>query len=546
MNIKRFKKAFTLVEIVIGLAVLGTVYTFSSASYNGYREMSQREQRKLDIQQVKNAVDNYHYANSKYPTAPINKQPSPDVKDSNGKIVSRGFSKVDVNMLVNQRYLQAAPKLEKNEFFAVDFNGIVSIETGASESLVIENGAVIVASKPGNLLDVEIFTAKGGASTIEIAETDKNYNGGTYKTFTATSNKDIENAHMYKGTIAVSEKPGQKYFKVKITYPDGNKAEAISSIQYALTSDNISSNPYWVGAGVTESNPVDINLSTESLNNNTAIKIDWTNQELHGGAMAVKYEIKKYINTSASGENLVETPDSPITTGNTQYIDKAIKGNTKYVYKVYAHTANKNEDGSNKKTLNALKYTTSQTGNFSDNISYINNITKNDFNASFSKTVAVRVGDIDGVKEVNLFIAQVEDGRINSKEKFKKYEMYKTKDGTSIVNSNNQKVETNVYSIPVEVKDDYMIYYIEVIDGRGNYIYNYYDSTLTQEPGESNKSFEARKEVVSPNSPGEQEDKCYTLMRGLVEIHNDSFVDDTKIDKENSKFQISDGKVTLP
>ena len=63
---------------------------------------------------------------------------------------------------------------------------------------------------------------------------------------------------------------------------------------------------------------------------------------------------------------------------------------------------------------------------------------------------------------------------------------------------------------------------------------------------ETDTEFEKRRQVVEKTLPSNLVDSCYTLMRGLVEIHNDSFIDDSKIDVENSDYHLYDGKITLP
>lgn len=561
MTFKRFKKAFTLVELVIAIAVMGTIATFSTASYVGYKDMADKEQAKLDIQQVKNAVDNYYSANYKYPTSPLSKQPSPDVKVGDETV--RMYSKIDVDMLVKERYLQAVPKLKKGQYFAVNYNGVVTIEEGCSESVVIEDGNIIVEKKQNNKLKFEVFTGKN-VSSIKIKETKNDYSTtiseGEFKNASGTNMTTVDEYDLYTGYYGVSSSEGQKYFVITIRYNDGSVKNIHATIQYALTSDNIEGDPYWYNKDIDQSTDAgkraSVTLPTSSdATNNAQISINWTNQELISGASAIQYEIiKEYRSTTSTSEgDWREAPDSPIVHGSTSYVDTAVRSDKQYRYKIYAYTYGKNGDGSNKKTLNYLVTKPLTPSAYKDTKSYIENITKNDFNTAYNKDISVRAGDIDGgIMRVSLVVARVEKGVIT--ENFKEYEMNKTVDGTSTVidKTNNISLTTDVYSVPIEVKDDYMIYYIKVIDNKGYETYCYMDPTITKKKDSNGKyletdtEFEKRRQVVEKTLPSNLVDSCYTLMRGLVEIHNDSFIDDSKIDVENSDYHLYDGKITLP
>lgn len=555
MLFKKYKKAFTLVELIIGIAVMGTIASFSTASYMGYKDMADKEQGKLDIQQVKNAVDNFYSTNQKYPTKPITKQPTPDVKDSTGKVVFEGYSKVDVDELVNQRYLQAVPKLKNGQYFAVNFNGVVSIKEGFSESVVVDNGNSLVDTKVNDLVQFEVFTGIG-CSEITIYETDKNYtkSGSGIKFNTKPPFKEDE-YELYTGQVKVSNSQGQKYFVVKIRYNDGAVVELRTSFQYALAADKVNGDVYWINtAGVDQSTDAGkatneiLNGSNEVSKVGTGIKLNWTNKELASGASAVKYEIEKYVynpSGKTESEQWIPAPDSPIVTGNTEYLDNAVNSKSTYRYNIYAYSASKNPDGSNKKTLNSLEAKNIKPNAYTDTQSYIENITRNDFNTAYNKNVSVRAGDIDdGIMQMTLFVAKVEKGKVGA---FKPYKMNKTPDGTStVIDEGKRTVITDVYTVPIEVEDDYMIYYIEAIDGRGVATYCYMNPNLTKGDKESDTSFEQRRQVISSSLPSNISESCYTLMRGLVEIFHDSYIDDTKIDVPNSDFHLHDGKVTLP
>lgn len=549
----KFKKAFTLIELIITVSLLGTLASIPAVSYIGYKDMATKEQGKLSIQQVKNAVDNYYSSNQKYPTKPISKQPTPDVKDSSGNVVFKGYSKIDVEELVSQRYLQEVPQLKKGQYFAVNFNGVVSIEEGFSESVVVNKGEILVEAKTNDLVDFEVYTGVD-SSSVMIYEADKNYTiSGAGMNFSAKAPYKEDDYELYTGQVKVSNSQGQKYFVVKIRYQDGKAVELRTSFQYALSAEKVNGDVYWTNSSVDQGTDegkktnVKLNGASEVTKLGTGIRINWTNRELVSGASAIKYEIEKYVynaNGKTENEKWVLAPDSPIITGNTEYIDNAVNYIATYKYNIYAYTASKNEDGSNRKTLNSLEATNVKANNYTDTKSYIENITRSDFNTAYNKNVSVRAGDIDdGIMQVTLFIAKVEKGVVG---KFKSYKMDKSSDGATAVVSGNTTIATNIYSVPIEVEDDYMIYYVEVIDGRGIATYCYMDPTLVKNVDETDTAFEQRRQITEYIVPSDISERCYTLMRGLVEIFNDSYADDSKIDNQNSDYHLYDGKITLP
>lgn len=550
MLFRKYRKAFTLVELIIGLAVMSTIASFSTASYIGYKSMADKEQGKLDIQQVKNAVDNYYSSNQKYPTKPLTKQPTPDVKDATGKVTFEGYSKIDVDKLVELRYLQAVPKLEKGQYFAVNFNGVVSIRDGFSESVVVDNGNTLVDTKTNDQVDFEVFTGTG-CSAITIYETTKTYavtgTGINFKTMAPTKEDDCE---IYKGKVKVSSSQGQKYFVVRVRYSNGKTVDLRTTFQYAVSADKLQGDVYWINTKVDQTTDAGkktnetLNTTTEITKVGTDIKLNWTNKELASGAAVVKYEIEKYVLRPGTTNTWDLAPDSPIVTGSTEYLDKAVNSNSTYKYNIFAYTATKNPDGTNKRTLNSLEGSKIKPNTYADTQTYIENITRNDFNTSYNKSVSVRAGDIDdGIMQMTLFVAKVEGGKVGT---FKSYKMNKTPDGSSVVKDGKYTVNTDVYTVPIEIEDDYMIYYIEAIDGRGMTTYCYMNPALTKGANETDTAFEQRRQVNSYTLPSNLEESCYTLMRGLVEIFNDSYIDDTKIDVPNSNFHLYDGKVTLP
>ena len=547
MSFNRFKKAFTLVELIIGLALMGIITSFSTASYVGYKQSADENKATLDIQSVKNAVDNFRDAYGKYPTSPIEKQPSPDVVDSLGNVTFEGYSKIDIDRLVSERYLQSAPKLKNGQYFAVNYNGVVTIREDFSESVIIENGDMIIPTQTNDLLTFDVYTGVD-CSSVKVFETKKDYvTSGSGITFTSSNliTKTSEYEY-YSREIPVSNSQGEKYFVVRITYKNGKTVDLRASVTYAVSADSIAGDPYWINPAGNQTtdelkrNPITMTDSCIT-NKNAEITLNWSSYQLASGSAAVKYEIEKYIK---DGNTLTPAPDSPIVTGSTEYVDTAVRSDKTYEYRIYAYTAS-TTNGVNKKTINYLVKSGLKPTAYTDTMSYIDNITKNDFNTAYNKDVSVRVGDIDnGVMSVSLYAARVEGGVIT--EDFKRYEMNKTKDGTSTVDSAGKKIVTDVYSVPIEVKDDYMIYYIKVIDNKGYETYCYMNPSLQRGDNETDTAFELRRQVTNKTIPSNLQDSCYTLMRGLVEIHNDSFVDESKIDTANSNYHLFDGKITLP
>lgn len=547
MSFKRFKKAFTLVELIIGLALMGIITSFSTASYVGYKQSADENKATLDVQSVKNAVDNFRDANGKYPTSPIEKQPSPDVVDSSGNVTFEGYSKIDIERLVSERYLQAAPKLKNGQYFAVNYNGVVTIREDFSESVIIENGEMIIPTQKNDLLTFDVYTGLD-CSSVKVFETKKDYVvSSSGVTFTSSNLIDKTNEYeYYSREIQVSNSQGEKYFIVRITYKNGKTVDLRAAVTYAVSADNVAGDPYWVNPSGNQSTDAlkksPITMTDSCITNkDSAITLNWSTYQLASGSAAVKYEIEKYIK---DGSTLTPAPDSPIVTGSTEYVDTAVRSDKTYEYRVYAYTAS-TSNGVNKKTINYLVKSGLKPTAYTDTMSYIDNITKNDFNTAYNKDVSVRVGDVDnGVMSVSLYVARVEDGAIAGD--FRRYEMNKTKDGTSTVNSAGKKIVTDVYSVPIEIKDDYMIYYIKVIDNKGYETYCYMNPSLQKGDNETDTAFELRRQIINKTLPSNLQDSCYTLMRGLVEIHNDSFVDESKIDTTNSNYHLFDGKITLP
>ena len=61
------KRAFTLIEILISIAVIGVLTTLVLASLSGSRERARDTRRKQDLQQMRAALEVYYNTNGQYP-----------------------------------------------------------------------------------------------------------------------------------------------------------------------------------------------------------------------------------------------------------------------------------------------------------------------------------------------------------------------------------------------------------------------------------------------------------------------------------------------
>ncbi|MCL6096137.1 MAG: type II secretion system protein GspG [Patescibacteria group bacterium] len=70
MKIKIFdKKGFTLVELLIVVAIIGVLATLLMVNFVGVRQRARDAQRKSDLRQIQSALEIYRADNSSYPLA---------------------------------------------------------------------------------------------------------------------------------------------------------------------------------------------------------------------------------------------------------------------------------------------------------------------------------------------------------------------------------------------------------------------------------------------------------------------------------------------
>ena len=540
----RSKKAFTLVELITVIAVLGTLVGVSSTSYNGYREMAKKEEQKLSIQQVKNAVDNYYKTNELYPTIPLSKQPSPETEV--GGVVYQGYSEIDIQMLIKERYLQESPDLQPGQFFAVHYNGLVTIEDAFSDSLIIENGEIIVAKKTDNTLSVSVHTdnTDSGRKATKVVVNEVDSTGNTIKGTASMGNRGSDG--VFNGTIKVTSTPGTKYFRAKITYNDGTTVIKDASMQYAMDAESVTDQTYWVYENSEKDNvkkDVKAGIKDSDVKGNQ-VTIDWSDKEIESYNYLITHF--KIVRTGSDG--------STVTYDNIKerkFVDTAVQGGVTYRYKITAYS-------NSMPTVNVL-YDDVTTKSYQDTLAYFFNVTKNDYQASLAETIMFNVGDKEGIKSVKLHIGTVVDGELVPTKTGAKYTTY-------ILGENNRRyaetrtirdaygndvpIDVYTYSFPVEVADDYIVYWVEIEDMNTYKTYCYYNPDRKQASNETAEEAEEKRTVIvkgtSANHPGTNKDKNWCIMRGLVKIHEDSFIDDSKIDNANSNYKLYDGKVYLP
>lgn len=558
----KFKKGFTLIELIAVIAVMGTLVGVSATSYTGYREMAEREDQKMSIQLVKNAVDNYYSANELYPTDPIAKQPSPDTTGADGTVY-KGYSAIDLNLLVKERFLQEAPKLKDGQVFVVHYNGLVTIEENHGDSFIVEGGAVVVERKTGDKIDFVVYTdTSNGKSASSVVVTELNTNGaaiGTSVTATKGSNGQ------FTGSIKLNDgNPGPKQFRATIKY--GTQSVVLeSSIQYAMSAESITSAPYWFDKNITKGDkPVPLPAKYITVATNS-ITIDWNTSDVgieSFGYIITDFEITKKWTDADGSHTVVITPaevrKNVAENGgqNRKYVDTEIKGGITYSYEVTAIS-------NSLRSKNVLTVNPTKTLAYTDTLPYFYNITKNDYKASYGETIMFNVGDKEGIKNVYVHVGTVKNGTLVpvNKEGNQFYTTYKLDENTNrryaekrkITDAYNKQVDVDVYTyfLPVEVADDYIVYWIEIEDQRTHTVYAYYNPAIQQATGETVEQAEDKRTVLSKNKPSvaaNSKDDKWSVMRGLVKIFDDPYVDDSKIDKTyaGTKFKLYNGKVYLP
>lgn len=67
LKIKNFSKGFTLVELLIVIAIIGVLSALLMANFIGVRQRARDAQRKADLRQIQSALELYRSDNGSYP-----------------------------------------------------------------------------------------------------------------------------------------------------------------------------------------------------------------------------------------------------------------------------------------------------------------------------------------------------------------------------------------------------------------------------------------------------------------------------------------------
>src|SRR5690348_7093470 len=69
LGISTFQKGFTLVELLIVIAIIGILSTLLMTNFIGVRQRARDAQRKADVRQIQSALELYRADNGSYPAA---------------------------------------------------------------------------------------------------------------------------------------------------------------------------------------------------------------------------------------------------------------------------------------------------------------------------------------------------------------------------------------------------------------------------------------------------------------------------------------------
>lgn len=116
----KIKKAFTLIEILVVVTIIGLITSIAVVSYTSINKNSRDARRKADLEQIRAALEMYRSNNNTYPTA------------------------LDI-LITPPVYIQSVPKDPKDPAFSYYYIGSASDYTLASQL----EGTSICVSAPG-------------------------------------------------------------------------------------------------------------------------------------------------------------------------------------------------------------------------------------------------------------------------------------------------------------------------------------------------------------------------------------------------------------
>lgn len=491
---KNLKKCFTLIELIVVLTIMGTLSAVVSTSSSTFKSDSERTQKTVYVQSVQVAVNNYYSKNSYYPCV-YNVQPS-----------KGSYAQVDVDSLINDKYLQYIPGMSANkftdngQFFSVDYNGIVTLQSTVKETFSIQNGAYITTSTTVHA-DILYDSSKASASKpLKYTLTGDLTNAASFTNVSVSDYSKptihIDGINLTSNSSANSEK---KNINLTLTYSDGSTAKLDSSILYSVTQSSIN------GAPAFDTSKQKLYVTFNSTNNSA--DLDWS-KDINGNLIQIDssvnvthYEIDRSIDNTTF--NFLTNSTT------TSYSDNTISSNKTYYYRVYACFGIS-------KSSNYLEGNINIPANSIPNSnSVITNLTKDVISSSPVQYVNANITDAEGVDTVKLF--------------------WKVRGDVNYTLTTMQDQGNSLYSAPIVVGNNDVLYYIAVVDKRGNVTYDYKFN-----PAAAGVDDPVRTQDL-PN-----DDEAYFLIQSLQDVAGINFMADAYIDNANSQYYYLNGQYTLP
>ncbi|MCM8787830.1 MAG: prepilin-type N-terminal cleavage/methylation domain-containing protein [Candidatus Omnitrophica bacterium] len=72
MKFLKFKKGFTLLELLVVISIIGILIAVGVASYSTAQKKSRDSRRKSDLKAIQNAMEQYYSVNQQYPPSTTN------------------------------------------------------------------------------------------------------------------------------------------------------------------------------------------------------------------------------------------------------------------------------------------------------------------------------------------------------------------------------------------------------------------------------------------------------------------------------------------